>query len=65
MNADSQIGGMSVETIPQMVTAEEIPIRHCENCNVSLGRVRNKKFCTTACRVSAHRKRNEAAVTID
>ena len=69
MNADSNFGKMSIEPTrsapPEPETADEIPIRHCENCGVSLGRVKNKRFCTSACRVSSHRKRNATLVSTD
>ena len=41
----------------------ETPIKYCENCGVTLGRVRRKRFCTTACRVAKHRQ-NKAQETI-
>ena len=43
---------------PKQETAEPIPIKYCGSCGRTLGRVRNKKYCSGACRLAAHRVRN-------
>ena len=47
---------------PPTVTIKEsvTPIRYCESCGKSLGRVRNKKYCNGACRISGYRQKNKA-----
>ncbi len=49
-------GTMPTVTVENGVT----PIRYCESCGKSLGRVRNKKYCNGACRIAGYRQKNKA-----
>ena len=53
----------TVESIPTVTieTETETAIKYCENCGKSLGRVKNKKYCTGACKVANHRKQKAKA----
>jgi predicted nucleic acid-binding Zn ribbon protein len=54
----------ATEPMPTVTIEESVtPIRYCESCGKSLGRVRNKKYCNGACRIASHRQKQKAKVT--